>query len=95
MNAALAMTGPIPPNTADDPNSRRDSWWWGRWYEHENMRDERVEAFASLLWEGVHEYVYVARATTPGVFVVPPPRAEEMYMPETFGRGAGDRVVVQ
>jgi len=51
------------------------------------MRDERVEAFSALLWEGVHKYEYVARATTPGNFVVPPPKAEEMYMPETFGRG--------
>lgn len=94
MNPALKTTGPVPEDTKD-PAARKNAWWWGRWYEHENMRDERVEAFASLLWEGVHEYVYVARATTPGTFVVPPPRAEEMYMPETFGRGAGDRVIVR
>ena len=30
-----------------------------------------------------------------GTFVVPPPKAEEMYTPETFGRGATDRVVVE
>jgi uncharacterized protein YfaS (alpha-2-macroglobulin family) len=59
------------------------------------MRDERVEAFASLLWEGVHTYEYIARATTPGNFVVPPTKAEEMYMPETFGRAASDRVIVE
>jgi len=44
---------------------------------------------------GVYTYTYVARATTPGVFVVPPPRAEEMYAPETFGRGATDIVTVR
>jgi uncharacterized protein YfaS (alpha-2-macroglobulin family) len=27
--------------------------------------------------------------------VVPPPKAEEMYHPETFGRGATDRVIVE
>jgi hypothetical protein len=71
-------------------------WWWSRpWFEHQNLRDERVEAFASLLWEGVHTYRYVARATTPGSFVVPPPKAEEMYAPETFGRGGTDRLVVE
>jgi uncharacterized protein YfaS (alpha-2-macroglobulin family) len=59
------------------------------------LRDERVEAFTSLLWEGVHEYSYFARATTPGLFVVPPAKAEEMYSPETFGRGASDRVRVE
>jgi hypothetical protein len=59
------------------------------------MRDDRVEAFTSLLWEGVYTYRYVARATTPGRYVVPPPRAEEMYDPETFGRGPTDRVVIE
>jgi uncharacterized protein YfaS (alpha-2-macroglobulin family) len=95
MNPALAVTGPVP----QDPNeqkSRGNYWWWqSTWYEHQNMRDERIEAFASLLWEGVHSYTYVARATTPGNFVVPPTKAEEMYMPETFGRGGSDRVIVE
>jgi hypothetical protein len=44
---------------------------------------------------GVYTYRYTARAITPGAFVVPPPRAEEMYHPETFGRGAGDKLVVK
>ena len=93
MNPALKVTGALPV----DPNANQNNryWWWSRtWYEHENLRDERVEAFTSLLWDGVHEYTYVARATTPGQFVVPPPKAEEMYHPETFGRGATTRVVV-
>jgi len=47
------------------------------------------------VWEGVHTYRYVARATTPGTFIVPPPKAEEMYTPETFGRGATDIVIVE
>ena len=94
MNSALAVTGEIP----QDPKaqaSRGGSWWMGTWYEHQNLRDERVEAFTTLLWEGLHTYTYVARATTPGTFVVPPPKAEEMYHPETFGRGAGDRLIVE
>jgi alpha-2-macroglobulin len=95
MNPALAVTGSI----AQDPNSdaRKGGywWWWRTWYEHQNMRDERVEAFASLLWEGVYTYSYVARATTPGVFVAPPAKAEEMYAPETFGRSGSDRVIVE
>jgi hypothetical protein len=95
MNPALATTGPIPQDPNQQQQRGRYWWWYGPWYEHQNMRDERVEAFASLLWEGVHEYTYVARATTPGNFVVPPPKAEEMYMPETFGRGASDRVIVE
>jgi hypothetical protein len=65
------------------------------WFDHQNLRDERVEAFASLLWEGVYEYSYIARATTPGTFVVPPAKVEEMYAPETFGRSGSDAVVVE
>jgi len=95
MNPALAVTGPIPTNQNEQSSRGRYWWWYGPWYEHQNMRDERVEAFASLLWEGVHTYEYVARATTPGTFVVPPTKAEEMYMPETFGRAASDRVIVE
>jgi hypothetical protein len=107
MNPALAVTGTVPDDGGSDvtpigapglggPRHPGHWWWWSRpWFDHQNLRDERVEAFSSLLWEGVHTYRYVARATTPGTFVVPPPKAEEMYAPETFGRGATDRVVVQ
>ncbi|MBI5480032.1 MAG: Ig-like domain-containing protein [Deltaproteobacteria bacterium] len=94
-NPALATTGTLPKDP-QDPQARRGFWWWwGPWYQHQNLRDERAEAFTTLLWDGVHAYSYVARATTPGTFVVPPPKAEEMYHPETFGRGRGDRVVVE
>ena len=78
-----------------DRTSRPWGWWWGRWHEHENLRDERAEAFASLLWAGAHSYSYTCRATTPGRFVVPPAKAEEMYAPETFGRSASEVVVVE
>ena len=72
-------------------------WWWWRatWYDHQNLRDDRAEAFTSLLWDGVYNYSYVARATTPGTFIVPPSKAEEMYSPEVFGRSASDVVVVR
>ena len=105
MNPELAVTGSLPPDISSDVTvvggpglgGPEGHWWWWRrrWFDHENMRDERVEAFTALLWEGVYTYSYIARATTPGTFVVSPPKAEEMYAPETFGRGGGDRVVVE
>lgn len=93
LNPALRGTGELP----EDPTQVTGPWWWWSrpWYDHENLRDERVEAFAPLLWDGVWAYDYFVRATTPGNFVVPPAKAEEMYMPETFGRSGGDRVVVE
>ena len=96
LNPALAVTGSLPKENGAGPQpAPYRYWWWGPWYQHENLRDERVEAFTSLLWDGVWHYDYIARATTPGVFVVPPTKAEEMYAPETFGRGAVDRVIVE
>ncbi len=94
LNPGLATTGSLPSDPQNEATAKR-GWWWGPWYEHQNLRDQRAEAFASLLWEGVHTYSYVARATTPGVFVVPPAKAEEMYAPETFGRSGVDRVVIE
>jgi len=66
-----------------------------RGWDHVNMRDDRAEAFAHELREGSHVFAYSVRATTPGVFVAAPAKAEEMYEPETFGRSAGSVVVVE
>jgi uncharacterized protein YfaS (alpha-2-macroglobulin family) len=98
MNPELATTEKLPVDKNESAESKMTTryWWWRQpWYEHENMRDDRVEAFTSLLWDGVYNYSYVARAATPGSFVVPPTRAEEMYSPETFGRSASDKVIVE
>lgn len=95
LNPELATTGTIPQDQQENDRNGGYWWWYRSWFEHQNFRDERAEAFTSLLWEGVYNYSYVARATTPGHFVVPPAKAEEMYHPETFGRGATDRVVVE
>ncbi len=91
LNPALAVTGEIEAPRADSA----DYWWRWTWYEHQNLRDDRAEAFSSRLWAGTHEYSYVARATTPGTFVVPPARAEEIYAPEVFGRSSSDTVIVE
>ncbi|HYH81789.1 MAG TPA: alpha-2-macroglobulin family protein [Longimicrobium sp.] len=97
VNPALQGSQQTPPDGAATPGGRgMDYGWWWRayWYQHQNLRDDRAEAFTSLLPAGTYTYQYVARATTPGRFIVPPPRAEEMYSPETFGRGKTERVTV-
>ena len=105
LNPELATTEAVPPDvgggntpvvTVGSRSLGRNYYWWRwNWFEHQNFRDERAEAFSSLLWEGVYNYTYVARATTPGQFVVPPAKAEEMYHPETFGRTGTDFVRVE
>ncbi|MFW6070369.1 MAG: alpha-2-macroglobulin family protein, partial [bacterium] len=94
VNPALAVSGDVPDDPDEDVRPY-GWWWWGTWYEHQNMRDERAEAFTTLLWDGVYNYSYVARATTPGEFVAPPAKAEEMYSPEVFGRSSTDWVIVE
>ncbi|CAF1253132.1 unnamed protein product [Rotaria sordida] len=81
--------------------SNRSNYYFGcqphciiGWTEHENLRDERAEAFRSLLWPGVYEWSYVMRATCTGTFIMPPAKAEEMYSPENFGRCATEKAII-
>ncbi len=78
-----------------------DSWYcapWYRWcyspWDQVDLRDDRLVLRARELTRGVHEYVYYARATTPGDFFVAPARAEETYLPEVFGRSDSSRFTV-
>lgn len=70
------------------------TWTPPSWFDHQNLRTDRAEAFAGWLQGGVYSYSYLATATTPGTFVAPPTRAEQIYAPETFGRAGTDRVVI-
>ena len=65
-----------------------------RWTEHKNFRDERAEAFGSLLLPGVYEWSYIMRATCAGTFIILSVKAEEMYSPENFGRCATETVII-
>ena len=94
LNPALAVTSVEAESRDRSASAGRWGWWGFPWYAHQNLRDERVEAFSNQISEGVYTYSYVARATTPGRFVAMPAKAEEMYHPETFGRSASDMVEV-
>jgi uncharacterized protein YfaS (alpha-2-macroglobulin family) len=65
-----------------------DSGWWSP-FDHKELRDDRVLYSATILWRGTYTTSYVARATTPGVFIRPPAHAEEMYNPGVHGRSDG------
>jgi alpha-2-macroglobulin len=76
----------------DAPGPSIDAPWAYRFwspFNHEEKRDDRLVLFADELPPGLHVVSFVARATTPGTFVLPPAHAEEMYTPEVFGRSDG------
>ncbi|KNC56184.1 uncharacterized protein AMSG_02198 [Thecamonas trahens ATCC 50062] len=92
-----APAGAASGNGATTASRSIFAWRWVdplRWFEFQNLRDERAEAFRSLLWEGNYEFQYIVRATTAGSFVVPPAKAECMYETEIFGRSASGRVTI-
>lgn len=80
------------PGTEFDPGF--DPWRIG-WEDHVNLRDQQTEVFSAKLPAGQYEYTYLIRATTPGDFVVPSAKVEEMYNSETYGTTAPDRVLVE
>jgi uncharacterized protein YfaS (alpha-2-macroglobulin family) len=88
-----------PPGTvgqAENPdheeNEQRPRWGFGRWdsgwwtpFDHREIRDDRVVYSATVLWPGTYTATYIARATTPGIFIKPSAHAEEMYNPAVRG----------
>jgi alpha-2-macroglobulin len=88
----LAVTEPGDEGDEGDIEEARDAderaaghTFQRSWY-HRELHDDRVLTFVDRMAAGMYHYRYLARATTPGRFVVPPTRAECMYEPETFGR---------
>ena len=61
-------------------------WWY---FNHVELRDDKVVLSADYLPAGTYVYTYYARAVTPGSFQVIPPTAQEVYFPEVYGRGDG------
>ncbi|MFH1259594.1 MAG: MG2 domain-containing protein [Elusimicrobiota bacterium] len=68
--------------------------WWGT-FDHWENYDDRVLIFANYLERGEHTYSYLVQATTPGDFLLPATKAEEMYTPEVFGRTKQERINVK
>ncbi|MCY3886388.1 MAG: Ig-like domain-containing protein [Chloroflexi bacterium] len=99
--APVELRQRLQAERAESPRGSAPSYYapWYAWYyspwDQVDIRDDRVVLLASHLPQGVHEYVYYARATAPGDFFVAPARAEESYFPEVFGRGDSGRFTVQ
>ena len=79
-----------------DPNlplgfTQKDTrWGWCWWYfNHIELRDEKVAISPEYLPGGTYEYTYLVRASTVGTYHVIPPTAYEFYFPDLYGRGDG------
>ncbi len=90
MNAALATTetASLGPVSAEAARSLQA-------LSYSEVRDSRVAFFVDDMAAGRYEYVYLARATTPGTFRRPAGAVEAMYRPEIAGSTAIDEVTVQ
>jgi uncharacterized protein YfaS (alpha-2-macroglobulin family) len=97
--ASLDVDNAGEPATDDDYEGRDDRLATGNEYlsswPRREMRDDRVLFFVDHMAAGMYHYRYLARATTFGKFVVPPTKAEEMYVPEVFGRSGAITVDVK
>jgi uncharacterized protein YfaS (alpha-2-macroglobulin family) len=71
-------------------------WAYGFYspFNHIEQRDSKVMLFADHLPAGVHVSSFVARATTPGKYILKPARGSLMYEPEVWGRSEGGRFEV-
>ncbi|HEX5368415.1 MAG TPA: hypothetical protein VFY10_03275, partial [Dehalococcoidia bacterium] len=71
---------------------------WFRWYynpwQQADVLDNEVRLSTRTLSKGVYEFVYYARATTPGDYFVAPAHAEESFFPDVFGRSDSSRFTV-
>ena len=98
--ARLSRGEPSADTETDEMQDAREAgvpaWVLGFWnpFNHTELRDDRALFFSNELPPGVHTVSVVARATTPGDYLLVPARAEAMYAPEVFGRSEGSNFQV-
>lgn len=78
--------------SAQDYSERGWGWWY---FDHTELRDEKVVLAAQYLPPGTYVYTYLARASSVGAFNVIPPTAAEFYFPDVAGRGDGSIFTVK
>ncbi len=86
VNESLATTA-IQNVEKLKPTDDSDKSLW--YFNHSEIRDDRVVLFANYLPQGVYEYTYRVRPTTPGVYHHAPAQIYNMYIPDISGHSAG------
>jgi hypothetical protein len=79
--------------TASRTFGAHQTWTRASFWNHRELRDDRVLFFRNYMSRKTFVYRYLARVTTAGRFHTPPTSATEMYTPEVFGHGATTPVV--
>jgi len=98
VDRSLQTTSVVSEDPTLQDTTQRYGWggygwgWW--WFNHSEVRDEKVALFADYLPRGTYEYTYLMRASVPGQFLTMPTLAYEMYFPEVWGRSDGTKFVV-
>ncbi len=93
IDASLATDTAVPAiYTLQDYSERGWGWWY---FDHIELRDEKVVLSAQYLPAGTYVYTYLARASTAGTFRVIPTTASEFYFPDVAGRGAGSLFTIK
>ncbi len=93
LDASLATDTLVPSAyTAQDYKERGWGWWY---FNHIELRDEKVVLSSDYLPAGTYVYTYLARASAAGTFKVIPTTASEFYFPDVGGRGAGSLFTVK
>lgn len=85
----FATTARDLAESATSKPQRRDA------FDYVEKHDDRVLAFATQLRSGRHEFSYLVRATTSGVFRASGSRVEAMYAPELGGRSEAVTITVK
>ncbi len=77
--------------SADEGEGGTNPWAFSFWspFNHTELRDSKVLLFADHLPPGVHVASFIARATTPGSYLLKPASGALMYKPEVRGRSEG------
>lgn len=91
LNTSTQSVSPYQFNS-DDFNRNGWGWWY---FDHVEMRDEKLVLSATELPPGTYVYTYLVRTGTAGEFRVIPPTAQEFYFPEVYGRGEGSLFTVR
>ncbi|HEU0031320.1 MAG TPA: Ig-like domain-containing protein [Kofleriaceae bacterium] len=93
VNPKLAAGSANPQKSAVDQDPWAKRFGYATW-DHEEMRDDRVQWFADNLPQGHYELTYQARATIDGTFTAMPAHVEAMYTPDVRARTSRSKVTV-